>query len=195
MAGRKAGFAHVSDVGVWVSASPRVLRVVGAHVALVLIAGLAAVAAHRPGSLQEPLRLAAALEPVDVATAAPSHPPDARRARVEVSRSRLAPRARPKPHPARKAKAAPPTKGWSYYAPRIRGCESHGRPDAPADYQAQNPATSASGAYQIVDATWGGRYGVQHASDATPEQQDAVAAELYRRHGTADWAASAPCWR
>ena len=27
------------------------------------------------------------------------------------------------------------------------------------------------------------------------EQQDAAASDLYRRHGTADWAASAPCWR
>ena len=36
---------------------------------------------------------------------------------------------------------------------------------------------------------------MDHASDATPEQQEAAAADLYRRHGTADWAASAPCWR
>ena len=85
--------------------------------------------------------------------------------------------------------------GWAYWSVRIRGCESHGRPDAPPDYAAKNPHSSASGAYQIVDATWDGRYGVKHASDATPAQQEAAAAELYQQHGTAWWAASAPCWR
>ena len=90
---------------------------------------------------------------------------------------------------------AAPAAGWAYWSARIRGCESHGNPDAPADYKAQNPHSTASGAYQITDATWDGSYGVSHASEASPAQQDAVAADLYRRHGTADWAASAPCWR
>jgi hypothetical protein len=84
---------------------------------------------------------------------------------------------------------------WAYLAPRIRGCESGSGPASPANYKAENPTTSASGAYQIVDSTWGGRYGVEHASDATPEQQDAVASELYRRRCTADWASTAACWR
>jgi len=32
-------------------------------------------------------------------------------------------------------------------------------------------------------------------ADATPAQQDAAAAELYRRWGTRPWAESAACWR
>ena len=97
--------------------------------------------------------------------------------------------------PRLKPKSAPLPRGWQYWSARIRGCESHGRANAVPDYRAKNPESSASGAYQILDTTWGGRYGVSHASDATPEQQEAVAAELYRRHGTADWLASAACWR
>jgi hypothetical protein len=117
---------------------------------------------------------------------------------IEVSRSEHRPGKATRPTRSRKPAPAPapaPTKGWAYWSVRIRGCESHGRPDAPPDYEAQNPESTASGAYQILDTTWAGRYGVRHASDATPEQQEAAAADLYRRHGTADWAASAPCWR
>ena len=57
------------------------------------------------------------------------------------------------------------------------------------------PSTSASGAYQILDSTWQGRFGVRHAGDASPPQQDDAAASLYRTYGTSIWAASASCWR
>ena len=47
------------------------------------------------------------------------------------------------------------------------------------NYKANNPSSAggkgAWGAYQYIDTTWAGRYGVLHASDATPEQQDAAA--------------------
>jgi hypothetical protein len=189
MAGRTAGFAHARGAGDWLSASPRVQRLVAANVAVILGAALAAVAVHQgPGVNAEPLALAAATGPVSAPVSANADVAPVRtRARANVSHSTT--KRRPKQAPA----TAP--RGWEYWSMRIRGCESHGRPDAQPDYKAKNPDSSASGAYQITDTTWGGRFGVSHASDATPAQQDAVASELYRRHGTADWLASAPCWR
>lgn len=188
MGGRTAGFARALRAGAWVSASPRAQRLVAAHIVFVLGAALTAVAMHqRPEGAREPLALATAAGPSSGPVLLAADPPPAHPAPPPVSRSATKRRA--------KTKAPPPPRGWQYWSLRIRGCESHGRPDAPPDYRAKNPESSASGAYQILDTTWGGRYGVRHASDATPDQQEAAAADLYRRHGTADWMASAPCWR
>jgi hypothetical protein len=200
MAGQKAGFAHVVDVGVWISASPRVQAAVAAVLGIVLASGLMTVVAHRPGTLREPVALAAAVGPVEQVVVDPSGKGSVSRpAAVPVSRSKTARR------PSRTTTTTPPAKAvherpvsrtdWAYLGPRIRGCESGSGPDTLPDYTAENPDTSASGAYQIIDSTWAGRYGVDHASDATPEQQEAAALDLFRRHGTADWAASASCWR
>jgi hypothetical protein len=192
MVGRTVGFDHARGAGAWFSASPRVQRLVGAQVAVLLAAGVIGVVAHGvPGTSSEPLALATAVGPVAGGpVAVVDAPSPARVGRIEVSRSEH----RPVKATRSKRPAAPP-KGWAYWSVRVRGCESHGRPDAPPDYEAQNSESTASGAYQILDTTWAGRYDVRHASDATPEQQEAAAADLYRRHGTADWAASAPCWR
>jgi hypothetical protein len=157
--------------------------VVAVPIALVLAAGLARVAVEgRPGPAEQPAMAATIGLVSDVQVASP---PAAR----AVSRSQLhRPRTRPAAPP-------PPPRGWRLWSSRIRGCESHGRPDAPPDYGAENPDSSASGAYQILDSTWAGRFGVTHASDATPTQQEQVAADEYRRGGTTAWAASAACWR
>jgi muramidase (phage lysozyme) len=66
---------------------------------------------------------------------------------------------------------------------------------ARGNYAAVNRRSGASGAYQFTDDTWGGRYGVRSAAQATPEQQDRAAYETYQRRGTSPWRFSAACWR
>lgn len=72
---------------------------------------------------------------------------------------------------------------------RIRHCESGG------NYRAQNRHSTASGAYQYLDTTWGGHMGYAKARLAPPRVQDRRAIRDFRRGGTAPWAASAGCWR
>lgn len=77
----------------------------------------------------------------------------------------------PAPSPAPQASGGA-SNGWSI-PESIVMCESGG------NYQAENPSTSASGAYQITDETWGGYGGYSHASDAPPSVQDERAAQIY----------------
>jgi hypothetical protein len=183
MSGRKAEFGHARRAGAWLSGSPRVQRFAAAHVGVLLAAGIGCLTARNPPPTSgQPLAMAAAVGPV-AAVDLPA--PDPTHAQVSRTASR--------PRPRHTRTTAP--RGWDFWASRIRGCESHGRPDAPADYQAENPSTTASGAYQILDTTWGGRFGVSHAADASPAEQEVVAAELYGRHGLSDWLSSAACWR
>lgn len=74
---------------------------------------------------------------------------------------------------------------------KIRYCESGG------NYSAQNPTSSASGAYQFLDSTWRGlpaAQGYARAKYAPPAVQDAAALQLYRRAGSSPWLASKSCW-
>jgi hypothetical protein len=184
--GGTAGFAHVGGAGAWLSGSRQVQRATAIAVGVLLSAGVTRVAVERrTGSDEHPVAMTAAVGVLADAQVAPAG-------------NRSAPAAASRNRPRRlrfRPVAQPPARGWQFWSARIRGCESHGRPDAPPDYGAENPDTSASGAYQILDSTWAGRFGVTHASDATPAQQEQVAADEYRRGGTTAWAASAPCWR
>jgi hypothetical protein len=66
----------------------------------------------------------------------------------------------------------------------IVSCESGG------DYRVENPASSASGAYQILDSTWyaygGGRY-AGRARDAEYWQQDHIAHRIWVDVGASAW--------
>ncbi|MEX2043317.1 MAG: transglycosylase family protein [Patescibacteria group bacterium] len=55
------------------------------------------------------------------------------------------------------------------------------------DYRAQNPNSSASGAYQVIDGTWGGYGGYKRAGDAPASVQDKFAQSLYAKHGSQPW--------
>ena len=72
---------------------------------------------------------------------------------------------------------------------RIRHCESRG------NYRAQNPRSTASGAYQFLDSTWGGHGGYARAKNAPPWMQDRKAILTWRAAGTTPWLASQHCWR
>lgn len=52
-------------------------------------------------------------------------------------------------------------------------CESHG------NLVAENPRSTASGKWQILDSTWAGYGGYARASDAPEDVQDARAREIY----------------
>lgn len=75
----------------------------------------------------------------------------------------------------------------------IRSCESG------HSYTAQNPVSTASGAYQFLNSSWAAyghssRYWVRTAAEATPAQQDEAALMTWERDGTRPWYASRHCW-
>lgn len=71
---------------------------------------------------------------------------------------------------------------------KIKYCESTN------NYQAQNPSSTASGAYQFLDTTWHGLGYSGRAKDAAPAVQDQAALKLYSQAGTSPWVSSQPCW-
>ena len=77
---------------------------------------------------------------------------------------------------------------------RIGGCESNDSPSGPINYQAQNPTSTASGGFQILDTTWNFYGGYQSAKDAPPDIQLEKAVELYAQRGTEPWVSSESCW-
>lgn len=83
---------------------------------------------------------------------------------------------------------------------RIRDCESgdrlrsgRARP-ASHDYGAENETSTASGAYQFLDSTWGGFGGYGRAVHAPPRVQDRKAIRHLRLWGTSPWNESRGCW-
>lgn len=80
-------------------------------------------------------------------------------------------------------------------APR-RGCagqrslEQIARDESGGRYDAQNPRSSASGKYQVLDGTWDGYGGYARAKDAPPEVQERWAREAYAKAGSRPWRAS-----
>lgn len=71
---------------------------------------------------------------------------------------------------------------------RIRACESGN------DYTAQNPRSTASGAFQIIDGTWAGYGGYSKAKYAPPNIQDQKALLIFNAQGTQPWISSSSCW-
>lgn len=64
---------------------------------------------------------------------------------------------------------------------RIKQCESGG------DYTAVSPSGRYRGAYQFDQRTWESVGGTGDPAAASPAEQDARAAELQRRRGSAPW--------
>ena len=87
--------------------------------------------------------------------------------------------------------ATPAASGSGSVLSAIRECESGG------DYRAENPNSTASGAYQFLDSTWqtlDAAQGYSRAKNAPKSVQDAAAQELYAQAGTSPWLASKSCW-
>ena len=61
-------------------------------------------------------------------------------------------------------------------------CESGG------NYHALNPSSGAGGAYQILPSTWRAYGGEGAPQDAPKEEQDRIAAEIWRDSGPSAWA-------
>ncbi len=83
---------------------------------------------------------------------------------------------------------------------RIRDCESgdrmsngRARPGS-HKYGAQNRVSTASGAYQFLDTTWGAWDGYAKARHAPPRVQDRKAIRHWQLHGTSPWNESRGCW-
>ncbi len=87
------------------------------------------------------------------------------------------------------------TSNWGFWGPRIRGCESGSGPTSLAGYTAQNRTSTASGAYQFLDSTWGHYKGYAKARLAPPEVQEEKAYLAFASRGTRPWMASYACWR
>ena len=73
-----------------------------------------------------------------------------------------------------------------------RSLEQIKQAESGGNYNAKNPRSSASGAYQFLDTTWRSVTGLPgSARDYPKATQDEAARKLYAAQGSAPWAASA----
>jgi muramidase (phage lysozyme) len=63
----------------------------------------------------------------------------------------------------------------------IVACESGG------NYRAVNPSSGAGGAYQILPSTWAAYGGAGLPQNASPAEQNAIAAKIYAAQGASAW--------
>lgn len=88
---------------------------------------------------------------------------------------------------------------------RILGCESGGGPDAPPNWTAENPRSTASGGAQYLDSTWrtedadgDGRRDSYRGYSRALHAPPAVQEERFRTDlatiGTGPWRSSRSCW-
>lgn len=143
--------------------------------ALVLLTGCAVAAAspERPvpttprASVVTPLRVVDASTTTTTTTTTTTIPP------TTTTTTTAAPRPRPQPRQ---------SSGDQGFLACVRAHES----DTAGGYSAQNPTSSASGAYQIINSTWGNFMGYPTAASAPPWVQDLRATQLPRSawHGT-----------
>lgn len=90
---------------------------------------------------------------------------------------------RPKP---RASRSAPRRRGGC----KQRSLEQIAQDESGGNYTAQNPRSSASGKYQVLDGTWDGYGGYKRAKDAPPHVQEQWAREAYAKSGSRPWRAS-----
>ena len=86
-----------------------------------------------------------------------------------------------------------PMQGLPWLLRKIRSCESGSGGVGSYNYSAQNRHSTASGAYQYLDTTWGGHMGYRKARFAPPRIQDRRALRDFRK-STSPWNASKGCW-
>ena len=87
---------------------------------------------------------------------------------------------------AQAASVAAPTSGGPWAIPAgIVMCESGG------NYGAVNPSSGAGGAYQILPSTWALYGGSGLPQDASPAQQDRIAAQIWADSGGSAWVCAA----
>lgn len=86
------------------------------------------------------------------------------------------------PSPAPASTAAPAAGSGGYSIPSgIVQCESGG------NYGAVNPSSGAGGAYQILPSTWQAYGGQGLPQNASPAEQNRIAAQIYASQGPSAW--------
>lgn len=182
------------------------MRSTAAKAVLLTVVTVAAVTHHtdRPGTASAP----PAADTAAVVEVREGLPPHASRSRIVatpkpkpavVTPKAVKPRTAPQHRTAAPARTASKVT-FSTLELRVRACETgpngwatHGR-SLDADYTAQDPRSTASGAWSFLRGTWGGFMGYSQAYLAPPSVQDLKARRTIDEQGLRPWAASRSCW-